>query len=392
VFEREPVARPGLPAHSSTRAGDRRPLYPVSRQHLNAMTGEIGLWQHARGPKPDPLYGYCTDDVSRLVIVDLMHSRELGLTAVDESIRCSVRFVGDAFDGATGRFRNFRSADGQWSEASPSEDCHARAMAGLGALMVELPGTDLADEAGRLFAGALPAVASLGYLRAQSAALLACDFAIEAGPATDVEPVFELLAGRLERSFTPSARAGTAKWPWPEPILTYENALVPRALIAAGLRLQRPAILALGCSVLDWLIGVQVGESGFFSPIGNKGWWPRKGVRSQFDQQPIEAAAMVAAASAAYHATGRGRYLEAAEAAYGWFLGDNDLEVALADPARGACFDGLTPSDANQNQGAESTLMWLTALEQMRDLRRSAAGGSGRAAVADAAADPGSRQ
>ena len=74
------------------------------------MTGEIGLWQHARGPKPDPLYGYCTDDVSRLVIVDLMHSRELGLTAVDESIRCSVRFVGDAFDGATGRFRNFRPA------------------------------------------------------------------------------------------------------------------------------------------------------------------------------------------------------------------------------------------------------------------------------------------
>ena len=95
--------------------------------------------------------------------------------------------------------------------------------------------------------------------------------------------------------------------------------------------------------MLDWLIEVQAGDGGVFSPVGNSHWWPRTGQRSQFDQQPIEAASMVSAAADAFRATGRRRYLDAAEAAYGWFLGDNDLGLALADPARGACFDGLTP-------------------------------------------------
>jgi hypothetical protein len=382
MFDREP--RPG-----GARA--RRPLYPVSRQHLNAMTSDVGLWQHARGVKPDRRYGYCTDDVARSINVDLLHSRELGPEAVDESLRRSLRFVEEAFDRASGRFLNFRSADGQWIETGASEDCHARALAGLGALMAELPGSELADEARRLFLRALPAVASFGAMRAQSAALVACDAAFRAGAAAQVEPVLELLADRLAHSLDPSSRAITVKWPWPEPILTYENALVPRALIVAGMRLQRPALLALGCSVLDWLIDVQTSESDVFSPIGNKGWWPRRGTRCQFDQQPIEAATMVSAASAAYHATGRVRYLEAAEAAYGWFLGDNDIGIPLADPARGACFDGLNASDPNQNQGAESTLMWLTALEEMRDLRRTLAPGAVSATLA-VALDSGSRR
>jgi hypothetical protein len=127
--------------------------------------------------------------------------------------------------------------------------------------------------------------------------------------------------------------------------------------------------------VLDWLIDVQTSDSGGFSPIGNSHWWHRTAERSQFDQQPIEASTMVSAAAVALRATGCKRYLDAAEAAYGWFLGDNDLGVALADPARGACYDGLTPTGPNENQGAESTLMWLTALEQMRELRRSSENG-----------------
>jgi hypothetical protein len=52
-----------------------------------------------------------------------------------------------------------------------------------------------------------------------------------------------------------------------------------------------------------------------------------------------------------------------------WFLGRNDLAVDVADPARGACRDGITPSGVNTNEGAESTLMWLIALEKVRALR-----------------------
>jgi len=51
-----------------------------------------------------------------------------------------------------------------------------------------------------------------------------------------------------------------------------------------------------------------------------------------------------------------------------WFLGDNDLQIALYDPATGGCRDGLHPDRANENQGAESTLAFLMALLEMRKL------------------------
>ena len=85
-----------------------------------------------------------------------------------------------------------------------------------------------------------------------------------------------------------------------------------------------------------------------------------------FDQQPIEATSLLLAAETALAATGERRYAKVMDRAYGWFLGANDVGVAVADPARGASFDGLTPTGVTTNQGAESTLMWLTALEQHR--------------------------
>jgi hypothetical protein len=49
-------------------------------------------------------------------------------------------------------------------------------------------------------------------------------------------------------------------------------------------------------------------------------------------------------------------------------LGDNDLQIALYDPVTGGCRDGLHPDRANENQGAESTLSFLMALLEMRQV------------------------
>jgi hypothetical protein len=345
------------------------------------MVDDTGMWQHARGVEPDPQFGYCTDDIARLLVVEVLHSQVLPAGALSADIRRSLTFLTDAFDRTTGRFLNFRGADGSWLDAGGSEDSHARALAGLAAVMAEMPGTEEAESARLLFNRALPAASGFGAIRSISRAILACDWACRAGLDAAVMPALEALSGRLFAAFNVIDRApepidaasGPMAWPWPEPVLTYENALMPHALIAAGARLGRPALIARGSAVLDWLIAVQLGDGGVFSPIGNRGWWPRTGRRSRFDQQPIEAATMVSAAAAAFAATGEHRYLRAAEQAYGWFLGDNDVGVDIADPVNGACYDGLTPVGVNVNQGAESTLMWLTALETIRALRRGSA-------------------
>jgi hypothetical protein len=207
----------------------------------------------------------------------------------------------------------------------------------------------------------------LRALRPRSSALLACDAALKAGRTGEIVQTYQRLAVGLREAF--EGGAVTAGWPWPESVLTYENALVARAMLTGGTFLGAPEMVRAGCRVLDWLIEAQTASDGHLTTIGNQGWWPRDGMRARFDQQPIEATALLLAAEAAWEATHADRYRRAAEAAYAWFLGGTDLGLAIADPHEGGCRDGLTPAGVNHNQGAESTLMWLTALEHVRGMR-----------------------
>jgi hypothetical protein len=357
--------------------GGLAPLHPVSRKHLIELDGDLGIFQHAVGSTPDPAHGYCVDDVARALEVDLLHARGLGWVAVSRSAWRSLRFLEDAFDPETGRFRNFRSIDGEWIGGQGSNDSFGRAMLALGETMDAAPDARLFEAALALFGRALPAAGKMTSPRAQASVVLACDAvarSVHLAGADDEEGaavgaasalVLRRVATALHARFLDFARPG---WPWAEESLTYENALLPRALIVAGHRLGAGTMLGIGLQVLDWLIDVQTSPAGRFSPVGN-GWWPRGGKRSQFDQQPIEATALLLAAEAAHAATREPRYLEAMERAYAWFLGANDLGVRIANPVRGACCDGLTSTGVNRNEGAESTLMWLIAAEHIRRMR-----------------------
>jgi hypothetical protein len=347
-----------------------RPLFPARRTHLDRITGPVGIWQHARGIDPDEGFGTCTDDVARALTLDLLHRRTLGWEAVSQAAHRSMQFLAASFDQKTGTFRNFRGAQGEWLDEVASHDSLGRALLALGIAARDAPEVALRVDAQRLFAAALGAARRLTSPRATASAVLGCDAALDGGMTGEVRPVFELLAGRLRGAFSELDLDGD--WPWPEETLTYENALLPHALIVAARRLHDPRLRSVGLHVLDWLIAVQTTRRGVFTPIGSDGWWTRGMTRSQFDQQPIEATALILAAAAAYRTTQDPGYLRSAEAAYAWFLGENDVGLVLADVVTGGCHDGLSEDHVNVNQGAESTLMWLTALETMRQLRTDA--------------------
>jgi len=59
-----------------------------------------------------------------------------------------------------------------------------------------------------------------------------------------------------------------------------------------------------------------------------------------------------------------------ARRAFNWFLGENHLHVSLYDPVTGGCRDGLHADRVNENQGAESTLAFLLALQEMYEGER----------------------
>lgn len=340
------------------------PLHPVVRSHIQAMSDEIGIMQHASGPRPDPLHGYCTDDVARALQVDLLHQREIGWEPVAESAWRNLRFLEEAFDKTPGRFRNFRNADGAWRAGVASEDSQARAMLALGDAMAA-PDDGMAQRARVLFAQALPMAKGVRALRARASVMLALDAAVRIESSQATVAAYDELARRLTARFE---RAVTPTWPWPETRVTYENALLPRALIAAGSWFGTASMVGIGVRTLDWLVEAQTAPAGHFSPIGN-GWWAMDGDKSRFDQQPIEATATLLAAETAFTATGAVAYRNVMERAYAWFLGGNDLGIDVAEPDRGASHDGLTADGINANQGAESTLMWLMALERVRAIR-----------------------
>ena len=360
------------------------PLHRISRRHLEALSGELGIMQHAKGAKPDPAHGYCVDDVARSLGVDLLHARVLGWPAVADSARRNLRFLEESFDESTGRFRNFRAVGGDWVAGKPSEDSQGRAMLAIGETIAGAPDEAMRDDATRLWDRALPAISRLTAMRAQASVVLGCEAILRVGPNEDARIWLAKFARSIDRRLRGNA---SSDWFWPDEELTYENALIPRCLIVAGKRLGSADMVGTGVQVLDWLLSVQTSAGGHLSPIGNA-WWRRGGPRSRFDQQPIEATALLLAAEAALEVTGESRFGAVMELAYAWFLGRNDLGRSVANPVRGAAFDGLTPSGLNLNQGAESTLMWLTAAEHIRAHRDTVAAAARETAAAALVASP----
>jgi hypothetical protein len=209
---------------------------------------------------------------------------------------------------------------------------------------------------------ALPMIEALNDLRPISCAILGLCAYLSRRDSVQVREVLVTLAGRLDRRL---AAATSAEWPWPEDLLTYENARLPHALLVAGRTLSDEAMVNRGLASLRWLLDVQTAD-GQFAPIGNDGWYRRGGQPARFDQQPIEADATIAACLEAFRTDGDSHWLTRATAAYNWFLGENALGQPICIPETGGCCDGMNPTRVNQNQGAESTLAWLTSQLNMR--------------------------
>lgn len=359
----------GWPIADRVPAGDR-PALPVGspppgvvRTHLGELTGPLGIYQHARGRAPNPGQGYCTDDVARAAIVDVLHGHVLGRPVVADSLARSLQFLADAVVVKTGRFRNFRDADGNWLERVGSADAHARAVQSLGVVAGDAADDRSSMAAGLLLDRVLPISLELDGLRPWAHVILGCIAALAGErPPVSARIVLEELARRLFEAFETTDET----WPWPESVVTYENAILAQALVEAGDWLRYPRMIERGMATLDWLLATQTAEAGHVELIGNRGWWPRGESPARFDQQPIDAATIVEACAAAWRITAGPVWLTEMLRAYAWFSGANAVGIAVADPAIGGCGDGLSAIGVNANQGAESTLAWLAATECVR--------------------------
>jgi hypothetical protein len=276
-------------------------------------------------------------------------------------------FLDDAFNADTGRFRNFMSYERQWLEEVGSEDSHGRALWALGVTAGWGHSSGQVAVATELFHNALPVLEFFGDSRAIAFPMLGMQAYLRRNDDEKVREILQSLGERLSSRFRQCA---TKDWNWHEELVTYDNARVPQALIACGRVLQDDDMVSLGIDVLKWLGVLQCNMAGgWFTPVGNQGWFSKTGLRAQFDQQPLEAAAMIGACIEAYECTQNEDWVRMATTIFDWYLGRNDLQAKLYDHASGGCRDGLEQDGVNENQGAESTLSYILSLLALYNLR-----------------------
>lgn len=338
-------------------------LPKVDLRHVLKMTDDTGLYQHALYSVPDPQHGYCIDDNARALLAALKHARLFGHDETVVPLHRYLMFMAYAYNDEAGVFRNFMSFDRHWLEDAGSPDSQARAIWALGKAAAEAPDDDTRDLAGELVRKALPGVSGLIDLRAKAFALIGLDAWLSVHEDdSDAGALRVRYADDLLGAFAEHAGDG---WPWCEDLVTYDNAKLCHALLISGRSLGRADMIDQGAKSLRWLLDVQRAEEGHLSIIGNDGWLARGGVRAAFDQQPLEAYALVHGCLAASGVTDERGWIDEAWRCFRWFTGENDLGVALYNEETGGCMDGLQPGGANRNQGAESTLAYLLSVLEL---------------------------
>ena len=338
---------------------------------IERMTDDVGMLQHSILGVPDRRHGYCIDDNARgLLLMSLADDLPLDLRTRLATIYAS--FVQHGWNQDVGQYRNFMGYDRTWLESAGSEDSNGRTLWALGVAAASAPTAALRHWALGWYDRTVDALGTLGSPRARAFAMLGAAQIAIVRPA-DTKALAALRDGG-EMLMALVASHARPDWSWFEIMLAYDNTRLPEALIRAGQVLGEPRFVETGLDTLDWIDARTTGHDGQFQPVGTTGFGEPFADPSLFDQQPLEAWAMIDACAVAFGATRDPRWIVRATAAHDWFLGANTLSALVVDPESGECGDGITPFETNANNGAESVIAWQAAHRAYRGLLESGDG------------------
>lgn len=325
--------------------------------HLLRLTDDTGLFQHAKFTIPNRAHGYCTDDNARGAIAMVKYYAQYPDSQALRLLDIYLSFLMYAQE-PDGSIRNFMDFDRTWWEEEPAHDGFGRTLWAWGAILANPPSPAYVSVVKDCFDR------SVGHAPRQSLRGLAycifglCDYLRQFPGASDIKRYLEQAADTLAAQYH---EARYTDWNWFEDVLTYDNAVLPHALFAAGMALGDDRYIEAATKTADFLLETTF-DGDHFSFIGCRGWYERGRTRALFDQQPLEAAATVLMLRAAYDVTSDAKFLTLQRTAFDWFLGANDLRIPLYDFHTKGCLDGLMPGGVNGNQGAESTVSFLLSL------------------------------
>lgn len=340
-------------------------LPPLKIDYLKAFTDDTGVFQHAKFCVPKRSEGYTTDDNARALIACAKYYALKNDPDMKALANVYLAFL-NHMQKPDGNFHNYLSYERTFQDVDGSEDCMGRALWGCGCAVNSPLPTDLRMVAKDIFDRGLPWVWKTTSLRFYAFAILGLAQYFQAFPDEDLKVSVRQLADNLVQRYQDEAKD---EWRWFEPHLTYDNTRLTQALFNAYAMVGKQTYLDVAKESMDFLLKTQMVD-GVFVPIGNGGWYKRGGNRAFYDQQPLEATAMVEAAVDAFYATNEKGFVEVANSVFGWFLGKNSKKVMVYNAETGGCCDGVNADKVNRNQGAESSISYLLARLKLEELKQ----------------------
>jgi len=330
-------------------------LPPFSLLHIKHLTDDTGIIQHAKFGIPNLKEGYCLDDNARALLMTLMAYRQKKDPLALELAPIYMSYI-HYMQNKDGTFRNFLSFNRNFLDEMGSEDSFGRTIWALGYLLGNAP-NDAYYQTGKLvFFEASPNFEKLQSIRGIANSMVGISYYLRSNPTDDsMTERLRNLAGKLIRHYEDNS---SSDWKWFEPLLAYDNGMLPLALLHSAEILNDDKITEIALETMNFLTEITLKE-GYLSIVGNEKWHRKKGERSMFAQQPVDALAMVLMYNQAFHLTKDKDYLTKLSTCFMWFMGENDLRMSLFDFETKGCCDGFEKYGVNRNQGAESSLAYL---------------------------------
>ena len=325
--------------------------------HLFALTDGNALLQHATFSVPARKEGYTVDDNARALVFAVKAHAQWPSKRLSELQHKLISFL-LLMQAEDGRFHNFMDFSQRIIDEPAVGDHVGRAIWAAGSVINSGMPRGMKGTARLMFDRALPWSRESTSPRTKAYACLGLHERLQVeAEDSNLRTNLKAMADSLIQLYDLNQTSG---WEWFENTLTYDNPRLSQALLAAFQSLGEKRYLTVAEETLRFLKNnTTIGET--YVPIGSGGWYPKGGERALYDQQPIEAGAMVEATALAYKFTRSEVYEATLRQAFGWFLGQNTKSVTVYDESTGASYDGINKMGLNENQGAESMLAFLLA-------------------------------
>ncbi|PYF68971.1 glycosyltransferase family 4 protein [Pedobacter nutrimenti] len=362
---KDAISKSELAAEENRPIIDPDMMPAFSFAHIQRLTDDTGIVQHAKYGIPNLKEGYCLDDNSRALIASILAYQQNKSKIALQLLPVYLSYI-QYMQCEDGNFRNFLSFRREYLDEVGSEDSFGRTIWALGYLINNAPNNSYREFARELFLKSIPHFKRLEHLRGIANTMIGISSFLKSHPADEgmVEEMNQL-AAPLKTAY--KNQRGD-KWHWFEEQMTYDNAILPLALLCHYETTRDPESLHIAMESLNYLTKRTL-DKGYLNPVGNDGWLYRDKKMAHYDQQAIETMAMVLMYFKAYEISHELKYIKQMYLSYQWFLGENSLRLPLYDHETKGCGDGLQAHGVNRNQGAESTLAyWISHLVVLKAL------------------------